>query len=83
MASLSHPKSSVDLLISILFIGLCIAAHNEVTLTFPFVPIVFNQCISVESNVTKDRMLESNLYNTVTPYVSFLLTIAFELLTEF
>jgi hypothetical protein len=53
IASLSHPKSSIDLSISILFIGLCIAAHNEVTLTFPFALIVFNQCVSVESNIIK------------------------------
>lgn len=51
MASLSHPNSKIDLLISILFTGLCIAAHNEVTLTFPFALIVFNQCISVESDI--------------------------------
>lgn len=49
IASLSHPKSNIDLSMSILFIGLCIAAYNEVTLTFPFALIVFNQCVSVES----------------------------------
>lgn len=38
---------------SILFIGLCIAAHSEVTLTFPFALIVFNQCVSVESDKVK------------------------------
>lgn len=49
IASLSHPNSKVDLLISIVFIGLCIALQSDITLTFPFVPIVFNQCVFVGS----------------------------------
>lgn len=51
IASLSHPKSNVDLSISILFIGLCMALQSEVTFTFPFVPIVFNQCVFVGSKI--------------------------------
>lgn len=49
IASLSHPKSKVDLSMSIVFIGLCMALQRDVTFTFPFVPIVFNQCVFVGS----------------------------------
>lgn len=63
IASLSHPKRSVDLSISMLLIGLCIAAHNEVALTFPFaLTVCFNQCVSVESDILQKFFFKLVLY---------------------
>lgn len=47
MASLSQPKSKVDLSISKLFIGLCNGAHSSVIFTLASIPRVANQWLSL------------------------------------